>query len=92
MERGEFVHEKRSNWVIGGSAPPGAARPEDFSTSWEERVASSAHCHLDCGDESLLPPAAWIPPAIALAAEHRPMHRRAASRLRQLIRDGIGHH
>jgi hypothetical protein len=75
MKRGEFIHEKRSNWVTGdASAPvpvthpftevtPGPAKPEDFSSSWRDRIALSSDCNLDSGDDSLEPPLPWTPPS-----------------------------
>lgn len=63
MQRGEFLHEKRANWVSGGTLLPGPAKPEDMPESWEERVASSRECHVDAGDGEFVEAAAWIPPA-----------------------------
>lgn len=62
MRRGEFVHEKRSNWVPGGVLEPGPARLEQIPQSWEERVVASAHCHLDTGDGIYPEPRPWTPP------------------------------
>jgi hypothetical protein len=59
MLRGEFVHEKRSNWQPGGFAPPGPASPSDLPGGWEERIVPSQDCHLDTGLGSLLPPLEW---------------------------------
>jgi glycosyltransferase involved in cell wall biosynthesis len=61
MLRGEFLHEKRSNWVPGGRIVPGPAQPDDLPRSWEERVVPSAICHLDRGDGSYAEPAPWAP-------------------------------
>ena len=75
MKRGEFIHEKRSNWVTGDASAPvpvthpftevtaGPAQPEDFSSSWRDRIALSSDCHLDSGNDSLEPPLPWIPPS-----------------------------
>jgi glycosyltransferase involved in cell wall biosynthesis len=59
MTRGEFVHEKRSNWHPGGYAPVGPATYSDLPVGWEERVVPSEGCHLDTGIESLLPARPW---------------------------------
>jgi len=63
MQRGEFLHEKRANWVFGGRIVPGPARPEDLPLSWEERVKLSSRCHFDRQDGTYADAdAAWIPP------------------------------
>jgi hypothetical protein len=62
MERGEFLHEKRANWVPGGVILPGPARPEDIPRSWEERVTPSAECHFDRGDGNYAEAGPWVPP------------------------------
>jgi len=59
MTRGEFVHEKRSNWQPGGHAAPGPATLSDLPVGWEERVVPSEDCLFDIGVESLLPPRPW---------------------------------
>jgi glycosyltransferase involved in cell wall biosynthesis len=59
MLRGEFIHEKRSNWQPDGFAPPGPATPSDLPGGWEERIVPSEECHVDTGVESLLPPRQW---------------------------------
>lgn len=62
MRRGEFLHEKRANWVPGGTIVPGPAQPEDFPQSWEERIALSSNCHFDRGDGNYADMHSWIPP------------------------------
>jgi hypothetical protein len=59
MLRGEFIHEKRSNWQPDGFALPGPATSSDLPGGWEERIVPSAECQLDTGPESLLPPRPW---------------------------------
>ncbi len=59
MLRGEFVHEKRSNWQPNGFASPGPATPADLPGRWTERIVSSEECYLDAGPETLLPPHQW---------------------------------
>ena len=84
MLRGEFIHEKRSNWLPGGYAAPGPALPEDLPQSWEERIAPHAECHLDAGVDSLLPPLTWTPPIA------NPPHSTPLSDLRGKLRSAIG--
>ena len=62
MGRGEFVHEKRANWVPGGVAGPGPATVDKLPRSWEERVVSSSECHEDRGDGTYAGPGPWSPP------------------------------
>lgn len=62
MIRGEFLHEKRSNWVPGGVIVPGPAKPNDMPQSWEERVTPSAECHYDAGDGIYSGALNWTPP------------------------------
>jgi hypothetical protein len=62
MQRGEFLYEKRGNWLPGGGIVPGPAKPEDMPQSWEERVVSSNQCHLDVGDGVLVEASPWTPP------------------------------
>jgi glycosyltransferase involved in cell wall biosynthesis len=61
MQRGEFLHEKRSNWVRNGVIVPGPAEPHDIPTSWEERIVPAWHCFYDNGD-GRYPEAPWLPP------------------------------
>ena len=86
MLRGEFVHEKRSNWVPGGLCVPGPAASSDLPRGWRERIVSSSHCLLDTGIESLLPPLPWnadllilpsVPPR-SIAGDFKRFARRAA--------------
>src|SRR5262245_20214359 len=63
MQRGEFLHEKRANWVMNGVIVPGPAQPSDLPQSWEERIKLSSRCHFDRQDgryaeEDLT----WTPP------------------------------
>lgn len=62
MQRGHFLHEKRANWVPGGTIVPGPAQPDDFAQSWEERVVSSSGRHFDVGDGTYPEASPWIPP------------------------------
>ncbi len=62
MQRGEFLHEKRSNWLPDGTVLPGPAKPEDMPQSWEERVVSSSHCHFDAGDGNFVEARTWMAP------------------------------
>jgi hypothetical protein len=62
MQRGEFVHEKRANWVTDGVIVPGPALPDEIPSAWEERIAASADCYFDAGDGSYAEPLAWVPP------------------------------
>jgi glycosyltransferase involved in cell wall biosynthesis len=50
MQRGEFLHEKKANWVMNGRIVPGPARPSDLPQSWEERIKLSSRCHFDRQD------------------------------------------
>ena len=47
MLRGEFIHEKRSNWFPGGSAAPGPALPEDLPRGWQERIVPHGECLVE---------------------------------------------
>jgi hypothetical protein len=47
MRRGDFVHEKRSNWQPGGWAAAGPALESEIPASWEERVTPARECHFD---------------------------------------------
>ena len=64
MTRGEFAHEKRSNWVPGGSFTLGPADVSELSHHWEERIVRSDDCLTDDGPDTLLPPlpslTAWL--------------------------------
>ena len=62
MLRGEFLHEKRSNWEPAGRIIPGPASPNDLPQSWRERVVPSSICHLDRGDGRYVQAAPWDPP------------------------------
>ena len=83
MQRGEFLHEKRANWVFGGRIVPGPARPEDLPQSWEERVKLSSRCHYD-GQDGIYADtnSAWKPPAAPAWTE--PLSSRARSFLRRV--------
>ena len=50
MQRGEFLHEKKANWVMNGRIVPGPAKPSDMPQSWEERIKLSSRCHFDRQD------------------------------------------
>jgi len=76
MLRGEFLHEKRANWVPDGDIVPGPATPGDLPQSWEERVVASAHCHEDSGDGSYAAETAWMPPRTPLWPRARRLLRR----------------
>jgi hypothetical protein len=82
MARGEFVHEKRSNWLPGGDAAPGPAVPADLPRSWRERIVPHGECYVDSGVDSLLPPLAWTPPDAT--PRDRPQHRLEGS-LRSVV-------
>jgi len=62
MQRGEFLHEKRANWVPGGVLEFGPAQPDELPQSWEERVTPSSDCHFDRCDETYAEASPWIPP------------------------------
>lgn len=62
MLRGEFVHEKKSNWSEQGVAPAGAALECDIPQSWEERVVSHVGCHYDALDGVYADGVDWTPP------------------------------
>jgi hypothetical protein len=83
MERGEFVHEKASNWQPDGHADPGPATEADMAKSWEERIVPHGECHFDDGVDTLLPPRPWIPP-------EAPQRRRGLSKLGGRIRRAVG--
>lgn len=63
MQRGEFLHEKKANWVRNGRIVPGPAKPSDMPQSWQERLKLSARCHLDHQDGIFAQEeSAWVPP------------------------------
>ena len=62
MQRGEFIHEKRSNWLPGGDAAAGPAVEADMPRSWQERIVPHGECYVDSGLDSLMPPRPWVPP------------------------------
>jgi len=62
MLRGDFIHEKRSNWVAGGTAEPGPAAEADLPASWQERIASAQECEFDALDGVYAEPPPWKPP------------------------------
>ncbi len=66
MLRGEFVHEKRSNWQPDGFSLPGPAAPSDLPGGWKERIVPSTDCHFDTGDDSLVAPCPWEPDMLIL--------------------------
>ena len=82
MLRGEFIHEKRSNWFPGGSAARGPASPEDLPRGWQERIVAHGECLVDSGVNSLLPPLPWTPPE---ATEHHARYSGLEGRLRGFI-------
>lgn len=82
MQRGEFIHEKRSNWAPGGDAAAGPAAAGDMPRGWRERIVPHGECHLDSGVDSLLPPLPWTPPGVT--GQPRP-RRRPEGRLRRVI-------
>jgi hypothetical protein len=88
MQRGEFLHEKRSNWVRDGVIVPGPARPDEIPVSWEERVVPSWHCRYDNGD-GRYPEAPWQP------SEPRDVQKRLTYQsgryIRRLKRVATGH-
>jgi hypothetical protein len=81
MERGEFVHEKKANWVPDGVVVPGPATADDLPQSWMERIARHEECHVDPLDGNYVAgPATARPPADAAP----PIGRRSlAGRLRR---------
>ena len=88
MQRGEFLHEKRANWVFGGRIVPGPARPEDLPQSWEERVKLSSRCHYDWQDGTYAEAdSAWIPPDGPAWSER--LSARARSFLRRVRHSGL---
>lgn len=62
MARGDFVHEKRANWVPDGIVVHGPAQPHELPQSWEERVADSSECHYDSGNGIYADAGPWTPP------------------------------
>ncbi|WP_395671908.1 glycosyltransferase family 2 protein [Phenylobacterium sp.] len=62
MLRGEFVHEKRSNWTPGGVGLPGPALAADLPQGWEERVVPHSDCHYDRLDGLYAEAPDWTPP------------------------------
>jgi glycosyltransferase involved in cell wall biosynthesis len=63
MQRGIFPHEKRANWLPGGTVVLGPAHPDELPRSWDERVTPSAGCHFDRRDGFYAEPVVgWIPP------------------------------
>jgi hypothetical protein len=84
MQRGEFIHEKRSNWFPGGDAAAGPAAASDMPRGWRERIVPHGECHLDSGVESLLPPLPWTPPETTRALRRAPGGFKG--RLRSVIR------
>jgi glycosyltransferase involved in cell wall biosynthesis len=62
MQRGEFLHEKRANWVPGGTIVFGPAQPDELPEEWKERLISSSSCHYDRLDGTYAEARPWIPP------------------------------
>ena len=85
MERGEFLHEKRSNWAPDGVIVPGPARPEDFADTWQERVATSSHCLVASVGGDLVEDT-WSPPANQRSELLRPLLRSMLHRARSTVR------
>jgi glycosyltransferase involved in cell wall biosynthesis len=89
MQRGEFLHEKRANWVFGGRIVPGPAQPEDFPQSWEERVKLSSRCHFDKLDGVYIDASSpWVPPESPAWTER--IESSARSFLRRARRSWLG--
>lgn len=65
MARGEFAHERRSNWASAAIA--GMLDPDGFPDRWEERLATSNECLVDTGVESLKPALPWSSPTLPCA-------------------------
>jgi len=91
MRRGDFVHEKRSNWRPDGSAPPGPALESDIPASWEERVTPACDCHFDELDGRYALGGDWKAPSpphwrVLLRSGFREVWETAARRLRRLRR------
>ena len=82
MLRGEFLHEKRANWVMNGRIVPGPAQASDLRQSWEERIKLSSRCHFDRQDGRYAEEdSAWRPPqppgwTVRLASHARSLLRR----------------
>ena len=72
MLRGEFIHEKRSNWLPGGEAAPGPASAADLPRGWQERIVPHGECLVDSGPDSLLPPLPWTPPEVMVPDRPHP--------------------
>ena len=62
MQRGEFLHEKRANWVPGGVIVPGPAQPDELPEAWDERVVPSSDCHYDRLDGTYAEAGLWMLP------------------------------
>jgi len=62
MQRGDFVHEKRANWVTGATLVIGPASRDEIPQSWEERVTPSSECRVDSGGELPDEEDCWRPP------------------------------
>lgn len=92
MGRGEFTHEKRSNWPQGGPAPPGPAAPSDLPRDWEERIVGIERCHLDEGDATLLTPLPWAIVTWDSVASFPPPRYRLAGRAKRLVRSLLPAH
>ena len=93
MRRGDFVHEKRSNWQPDGLAAPGPALESDIPSSWEERVSLARDCHFDELDGRYAEGPDWTPPRaphwttrLRVGADQT---RRAAARVARRLRRRI---
>jgi hypothetical protein len=62
MLRGDFVHEKRSNWIPGGTSVSGPATLDDLPESWLERVTPSSSCRFDVDGVLDEEEDSWKPP------------------------------
>ena len=84
MLRGDFIHEKRSNWIPGGTLVAGPATLNDLPKSWQERVTPSSSCYFDTGDGVYEEEDAWEPPPapslIAISISRIRVHLRRARR------------
>jgi hypothetical protein len=94
MLQGDFVHEKRSLWVPGGTLVAGPATPEELPQSWRERVVPSSECLFDTGAGPYDDEDAWTPPpapaAMSVLMDGVRVHlRRARRAIRELKRRSL---
>ena len=92
MQRGEFLHEKRANWVPAGVIVPGPAQPEDLPQSWEERVTLSSNCFFDRRDGTYAEAGPWAPPENPAPARPRSRTRLFLKRVRRAKGRLLGSH